>query len=91
MVATFLSYWSGRPTRHFDGWSVSAVLICLLILGPIIALWMTAFGDSQGLWRHLVSTVLPRYVVNTLLLMGGVVLFIVMAILLPMLSMNQLV
>ena len=72
MVATFLSYWSGRPARHFDGWSVGAVLICLFILGPILALWLTAFGDSQGLWRHLMATVLPRYVVNTLLLMLGV-------------------
>ena len=72
MVATFLSYWSGRPARHFDGWSVAAILICLFILGPILALWIMAFGDSQGLWRHLVETVLPRYVVNTLLLMLGV-------------------
>ena len=72
MVATFLSYWSGRPARRFDGWSVAAILICLLILGPILALWLTALGDSRGLWGHLVSTVLPRYVVNTLLLMLGV-------------------
>ncbi|MEX0502092.1 ABC transporter permease [Alphaproteobacteria bacterium LSUCC0719] len=72
MVATFLSYWSGRPARHIDGWSVSAIVICLFILGPILALWMMAFGDSQGLWRHLVSTVLPRYVLNTVLLMFGV-------------------
>ena len=72
MVATFLSYWSGRPARRFDGWSAAAILICLVILGPIMALWLTAFGDSRGLWGHLVSTVLPRYVMNTLLLMMGV-------------------
>ena len=72
MVATFLSRWSSRPARQFDGWSASAVLVCCLILGPIAALVMTAFGDSGGLWSHLVSTVLPRYVTNTLLLMAGV-------------------
>ena len=72
MVATFLSRWSSRPARQFDGWSASAVLVCCLILGPIVALVMTAFGDSGGLWSHLVSTVLPRYVSNTLLLMVGV-------------------
>ena len=72
MVATFLSRWSSRPARQFDGWSASAVLVCCLILGPIAALVMTAFGDSGGLWSHLVSTVLPRYVSNTLLLMAGV-------------------
>ena len=72
MVATFLSRWSSRPARQFDGWSASAVLVCCLILGPIAALVMTAFGDSGGLWSHLVSTVLPRYVTNSLLLMAGV-------------------
>ena len=72
MVATFLSYWSSRPARRFDGWSASAVLVCLVILGPIAALCLTAIGDSNGLWGHLVSTVLPRYVTNTLMLMAGV-------------------
>ena len=72
MVATFLSRWSSRPARQFDGWSASAVLVCCLILGPIAALVMTALGDNGGLWSHLVSTVLPRYVSNTLLLMAGV-------------------
>lgn len=72
MVATFLSRWSSGPARQFDGWSASAVLVCCLILGPIAALVVTAFGDSGGLWSHLASTVLPRYVTNTLLLMAGV-------------------
>ena len=72
MVATFLSYWSGRPIRRIDGWSVAAALACLFILGPILALWLTALGDSKGLWGHLMSTVIPRYVVNTLVLMTGV-------------------
>lgn len=72
MVATFLSYWSGKPSPRLDGWSASAVIVCLLILGPIAALCLTAFGDSDGLWSHLVATVLPRYVTNTLMLMAGV-------------------
>ena len=72
MVATFLSYWSTRPIRRIDGWSVAATIACLVILGPILALWLTALGDSRGLWSHLVATVIPRYVANTLLLMAGV-------------------
>jgi len=72
MVATFLSYWKARPARRFDGWSAAVVLVCLVIMGPIAALCLTAFGDSNGLWGHLIATVLPRYVVNTLILMAGV-------------------
>ena len=47
-------------------------LACLLILGPIVAVLLTAVGDSGGLWEHLYETVLGRYVANTLILMMGV-------------------
>lgn len=72
MVATFLSYWSRRPARSLDGWSVATIVVCGLILGPVLALVITAFGDSKGLWHHLVDTVLLRYVTNTIMLMMGV-------------------
>jgi iron(III) transport system permease protein len=43
-----------------------------VLLGPILAVFYAATGDSMGLWQHLVDTVLPRYVGNTLVLMAGV-------------------
>lgn len=55
-----------------SSWSVVTLLICALLLGPFAALLVTASGDSQGLWGHLMSSVFPRYVANTLLLMTGV-------------------
>ena len=72
MVATFLSGWAGRPIPRTDVWALGAGLVCLLILAPVAALLVTAFGDSGGLWAHLAATVLPRYVANTLVLMLGV-------------------
>ena len=59
MVATFLSRWSNGPALQVDGWSASAVLLCCLILGPIAALVVTAFGDSGGLWSHLTYNEYP--------------------------------
>ena len=44
----------------------------VFLLGPVAALLLAASGDSGGLWEHLVDTVLATYVINTLLLMGGV-------------------
>ena len=72
MVATFLSHWSRTSFLFFDKWSVATAILCCFLLGPVIALLVAAFGDSGGLWEHLVATVLATYVTNTLLLMGGV-------------------
>lgn len=72
MVATFLSHWSRASRPSIDKWSAAAVILCCFLLGPVAALLLAAFGDSGGLWGHLVDTVLATYVTNTLLLMGGV-------------------
>ena len=72
MVATFLSNVARSKRQPIDEWSVSVVIACLLILGPIVAVLLTAVGDSGGLWEHLYETVLGRYVANTLILMMGV-------------------
>ena len=72
MVATFLSHWSQASRPSIDKWSAATVILCCFLLGPVAALLLAAFGDSGGLWGHLVDTVLATYVTNTLLLMGGV-------------------
>ena len=72
MATTFLSNFARTQRQPIDGWSVSILLVCLLILGPIVAVLLTAVGDSGGLWEHLYETVLGRYVINTLALMIGV-------------------
>jgi general secretion pathway protein F len=73
---------------------------------PPMLLHMVAAGEQSGTLdtmlgrvadfqqsevERVVSTMVKLFEPLMLLLMGGVVLFIVMAILLPMLSMNQLV
>ena len=53
-------------------WILAASAVAALFLMPILAVFVAAAGDSGGLWGHLFETVLPRYVVNTLILMVGV-------------------
>ncbi len=55
-----------------NGWSLTTLVFALILIGPFGALVITASGDSGGLWSHLMSTVFPRYVANTLWLMFGV-------------------
>lgn len=64
-----------RPSRAGsprDGWTLVTLVLVLLLVGPFVALLHTMTGDSDGLWPHLMATVFPRYVVNTVLLMLGV-------------------
>ena len=57
---------------NWNIWSVSVAFISFLIIAPILAIFYSAFGGDTSLWPHLSSTVLPRYISNTLVLMLGV-------------------
>ena len=56
----------------FDPWSTAAVLIALLVLAPIVAVLWFAATPTDNIWPHLISTTLPRYLGNTLILMSAV-------------------
>lgn len=58
--------------RRPDGWSVGAVLIALVVMAPIAAVLWLALWPSENIWPHLMTTVMPRYLGNTVLLMAGV-------------------
>ncbi len=64
----------GSGRRHFslDGWTLAAAAIGMFVAIPVGSVLLTALGPSDGIWSHLVSTVLPVYVGNTLWLMAGV-------------------
>ncbi len=53
-------------------WSLGAVLIAALVLMPVAAVaWMALF-PTENIWPHLISTTLPRYLRNTVILTLGV-------------------
>lgn len=65
----------GRPPRARRGaglWSAGAVLIAAVVLLPILSVVWLAFNPTEPVWGHLVSTTLPRYLKNTVILMLGV-------------------
>ena len=61
-----------RSHDQVGGWSLTTLFLALMLTGPFVAILFTAAGDSGGLWPHLLTTVIPRYVANTLWLMLGV-------------------
>lgn len=61
-----------RLRLRLDGWGLGAALIAAIVLAPMVAVVWIAFHPTENIWPHLVSTVLPRYLANTLILMVGV-------------------
>lgn len=53
-----------------DPWTIGALVIAALILTPIAAVGWLAFFPKENIWPHLIATVLPGYVINTLALMA---------------------
>ena len=63
---------SGRRRFPFDAWTLIAAAIGSFVAIPVGSVLFTALGPSDGIWSHLVSTVLWVYAGNTLWLMLGV-------------------
>ncbi len=55
-----------------DLWSAGAVVIGLVVVAPVVAVFWLAFHPTENIWPHLMATVLPRYVANTVILAAGV-------------------
>ena len=75
MVAPAAQSSQFRVRNWLSPWSIGASIIAIVLLGPIASVFIAAMGGSLGLWEHLSQTVLPRYVINTIVLMVGVAIF----------------
>ncbi|ELU8562187.1 TPA: ABC transporter permease [Vibrio parahaemolyticus] len=53
-------------------WKTSSGAITLLLVLPILAIFYTAIGETDNLFTHLMSTVMPTYIYNTVVLTIGV-------------------
>lgn len=58
--------------KELSPWSIGAVLICAVVLAPIFAVFWMAFNPTENIWGHMLSTTLPRYLQNTIILMVSV-------------------
>jgi iron(III) transport system permease protein len=70
---------NGRTVARLGWLGWASVMTAALVLAPIAAVVFNIFLPSEATWSHLVSTVLPEYIWNTLrlifLVAVGVILF----------------
>jgi iron(III) transport system permease protein len=66
-------WWQGSANGNGNGdhWALTAVLAAALLALPILSVVWIALSATDSIWPHLVSTVLPRALTNTLLLLAG--------------------
>jgi iron(III) transport system permease protein len=55
-------------------WKTSSASLALLLVLPILAIFYTSMGDTDEVFSHLMSTVMPTYIYNTVVLTIGVML-----------------
>ncbi len=53
-------------------WTLATAVAVFLVLLPLVAIFIGLFGEPSDTWRHLASTVLRDYVVNSIVLIMGV-------------------
>jgi len=73
-MSIILAEWIGvRNVRQRWSFSfITATLIAFIFIFPIASIVWLSFSVETLQWRHLMSTVLPRYLTNSLVLMAGV-------------------
>ena len=54
-------------------WSIAALLVTAIIVLPVATVVSQVFVPSEGVWPHMRATVLPGYLINSALLVSGVV------------------
>ncbi|WP_316365995.1 ABC transporter permease [Candidatus Thiodiazotropha sp. CDECU1] len=56
----------------FNPWSVGVLTVAVVLAVPVVVVLSYIFEPAGEVWRHLADTVLQDYVINSLLLMVGV-------------------
>ena len=72
MVAAAQALDRGRPIPRPSPWRLATYGFAFIAVLPVLAIFWLAMFPAENIWPHLISTSLPRYLGNTLVLMMGV-------------------
>ncbi len=53
-------------------WNIAVATIAIIVAAPILLILTSVFSPIDDIWRHISSTVLPKYISNSIYLMLGV-------------------
>lgn len=74
-VSQLISQWHSQwRTRWPNGWTLVTWIVAALVMLPVLVVLGSVFTNASEIWTHLANTVLTTYVSNSLVLMLGVAL-----------------
>ena len=65
------SPWLASVVAGLNLWTLVPIIIACVVVAPMVAVLWLALNPTENIWPHLSSTVLPRYLKNTVILMLG--------------------
>lgn len=66
------SVFAALPGGLPSGWAIAVWMTAALVFLPVLVVLGSVFSDAGEIWAHLAETVLTKYVTNSLILMVGV-------------------
>lgn len=63
---------AGKPLLKINAWILMVGAIAAIIATPIVIVMSSFFAYAGSTWQHLIATVLPGYIINSLILSVGV-------------------
>lgn len=66
--ASSLASTSRRLSLRFNAWTALTVCVALVVALPVLVVLAHIVMPTEGIWGHLAATVLPRYLINTFVL-----------------------
>ncbi|OGA29994.1 MAG: iron ABC transporter permease [Betaproteobacteria bacterium RIFCSPLOWO2_02_FULL_65_24] len=67
-----------RGPRSAAGLAIASIAVAAVLVFPIVVVLSSSLAPGRGTWQHLASTVLPDYIVSTLLLVCGVAVGVIL-------------
>jgi iron(III) transport system permease protein len=62
--------------RYLNGWVAGSLLLGSMVAFPLISIFSSFLSEGDLAWHHITEQLLPGYIFNTLLLMLGVALLV---------------
>lgn len=73
-TGTVRAPWLLRVWRRFSAWHLLSLILAAMVAFPLLVIFSAWLQPESEIWRHLADTVLVDLVVNTLVLVSGVTL-----------------